>query len=77
MPISTNSNFWTARTNGSNPASPVGSNNDAWSLSGSGSDGSATSGYWRISGSGQTWSITPSALFVDLSLYLRLQMEQS
>tara|TARA_R110000824_G_scaffold54438_6_gene150183 strand:- start:1115 stop:2197 length:1083 start_codon:yes stop_codon:yes gene_type:complete len=61
MSISTNSNFWTARTNGSNPASPVGSNNDAWSLSGSGSDGSATSGYWRISGSGQTWSITPSS----------------
>tara|TARA_R100000458_G_C8278443_1_gene254574 strand:+ start:321 stop:1415 length:1095 start_codon:yes stop_codon:yes gene_type:complete len=63
MGISDRTHFWTSRTAGSDPASAVGANNTAWTLSGTGSDGSVVGSAWRISstGSGQTWSVSSAA----------------
>ena len=62
MSVAEMDDYWTARLQGNNPASPVGDSNTAWTrTSGVGGDGSAnTGGFWRIvsSGGGQIWRQT-------------------
>ena len=62
MAISGRAHFWTSRTAGRDPASPIGANNTAFSLTGTGSDGAVVNNAWRISsaGSGQLWSVAHS-----------------
>lgn len=72
MAISGRAHFWTSRTAGRDPASPVGANNTAFSLTGTGSDGAVVNNAWRISsaGSGQLWSVAHST---DMTLVAGLK----
>lgn len=73
MGIAENSHYWTARVAGTDPASPLGEYNTAWTLSGSGSDGSVSGDAWRISGSGQTWSQTVANDDNDLTIMFAMK----
>ena len=58
MAIATKTQYWTSRLNGTDPASPSGTFNDAWTETGSG--GSASGDYWIIDSNG-SWSRVPSS----------------
>jgi hypothetical protein len=62
--IANTNQYWTSRMNGGNPASLTGygQDNESFTLSGTGSDGSAVGESWQIAsaGSGQVWAVTPS-----------------
>jgi len=62
--IATTNQYWTSRMNGGNPASltEFGQDNESFTLTGTGSDGSAVGDSWQIAsaGSGQLWSVTPT-----------------
>lgn len=58
MTVAESTHYWTSRFAGTDPSSPNGNYNDAWTLSGSVSDGAVNGNAWRISGSGQTWTQT-------------------
>tara|TARA_R100001510_G_scaffold3932_1_gene3128 strand:+ start:1977 stop:3080 length:1104 start_codon:yes stop_codon:yes gene_type:complete len=62
--IATTNQYWTSRMNGGNPASltDFGQDNESFTLTGTGSDGSAVGDSWQIAntGSGQLWSLTPT-----------------
>jgi len=64
MSIATTTEYWTSRMNGGDPSSltEFGQDNTSFSLTGTGSDGSAVGGAWQIAnaGSGQYWSVTPT-----------------
>ncbi len=62
--IASTNQYWTSRMNGGDPSSLTGygQDNESFTLSGTGSDGSAVGEAWQIAsaGSGQVWSVTPS-----------------
>lgn len=62
--IASTNQYWTSRMNGGDPSSltDYGQDNESFTLSGTGSDGSAVGEAWQIAsaGSGQVWSVTPS-----------------
>ena len=64
MAIATTNQYWTSRMNGGNPASltDFGQDNESFTLTGTGSDGSAVGDSWQIAsaGSGQLWHVTPT-----------------
>lgn len=73
--IAKKEHFWTARVAGTDPASPIGDNNTAWTLAGSSSDGAVQGNAWRISGSGQTWSQTVANDDNDLTIICGIRYE--
>jgi hypothetical protein len=62
--IANTNQYWTSRMNGGNPASltDYGQDNESFTLTGTGSDGSAVGEAWQIAsaGSGQLWHVTPT-----------------
>jgi hypothetical protein len=80
MTVSRQTDFWTARLNGQDPASPVGMNNTAWSLdSGDAGDGVSQNGYWQITSSsgGQLWKQTVADDDNDLTLICAIHQESA
>lgn len=65
MSIATTTEYWTSRMNGGDPSNLTGYGQDnvSFTLTGTGSDGSAVGDSWQIAsvGSGQYWSVTPTA----------------
>jgi hypothetical protein len=68
MGIAKNSHYWSARVGGTDPSSPIGEYNNAWSLTGLSGDGSVNGDAWRIEGSGQIWSQTVADSENDLTI---------
>lgn len=64
MSIATTTEYWTSRMNGGDPSSltDYGQDNASFTLTGTGSDGSAVGEAWQIAnaGSGQYWAVTPT-----------------
>ena len=64
MSIATTTEYWTSRMNGGNPASltDYGQDNESFTLTGTGSDGSVVGESWQIAsaGSGQLYHVTPT-----------------
>ena len=62
--ISTTNQYWTSRMNGGDPSNltDYGQDNESFTLTGTGSDGSAVGEAWQIAsaGSGQLWHVTPT-----------------
>jgi len=75
MSVAKLNHYWNARLGGNDPASPVGNNNTAWSLTGSSSDGAVSGDAWRISGSGQTWKQTVGNDDNDLTIIAGIKYE--
>lgn len=79
MTVSKQTDYWTARLQGTDPLNPIGDTNTAWTLSaGHSSDGSAhTSGYWKITSAsgGQLWKQTVANDDNDLTLICAVYME--
>jgi hypothetical protein len=78
MAVSNQTDFWTARLNGQDPANPVGDNNTAWALdAGDAGDGASSNGYWRITSAlgGQTWKQTVADADNDLTLMCAVHIE--
>lgn len=64
MSIATTIEYWTSRMNGGDPIAltKYGQDNESFTLTGTGSDGSAVGGAWQIAnaGAGQYWSVIPA-----------------
>ena len=56
MSIATSEQYWTSRLDGGDPESPSGSNNEAWTVTGS---GAADGDYWKVTTSGY-YSLSPT-----------------
>ena len=69
MAIANSAHFWVSRLGGNDPASPVGDNNTAWTLT-SGIGGSAVTNAWRITD--QTWKQTVANDDNDLTIVVGL-----
>ncbi len=80
MAVSKQTDYWTSRLNGQDPANPVGDNNTAWTLNaGDAGDGVSQSGYWRITSDsgGQTWKQTVADAENDLTLMCAIHVESA
>ena len=62
MTVSKTTDFWTSRLDGNDPASPIGMNNEAWSIEAQGPAGAADGLNWRINGSNTHgfWKVVPT-----------------
>lgn len=64
MTIATTTQYWTSRMNGGDPSNltEYGQNNESFTLTGTGGDGTAVGEAWQIAsaGSGQHWAVTPT-----------------
>jgi hypothetical protein len=62
--IATTNQYWTSRMNGGDPSNltDYGQDNESFTLTGAGGDGSAVGGSWQIASAsgGQLWSVTPT-----------------